>query len=123
MPRRRIPFAGPSGILPLTAPSDSLPRRDMANAELSCTLASRQDAWRERGALQLYDENGFDAYAPCTRMRHSPYREVLCAARVVIQQGSTQTARTPANTWRIPEARSAAPRCGAQYPPALRPFH
>jgi len=62
----------------LTARRDSALWRDMANMELPDTLAFRLDAWREHGALQLYDEEGFDAHswlAIHAGMQHWPRRE------------------------------------------------
>ncbi len=45
----------------LTARRDSALWRDMASMELPDTLAYRLHAWREAGALVLYNEEGFDA--------------------------------------------------------------
>lgn len=78
-------------IIASRARSDSAPWRDMAYVEVPDTAALRPDAWRELGALQLYDEEGFDAFsrlAMHARMQHWPH-----SAEPVLQELSYNEAQ------------------------------
>jgi tryptophan halogenase len=95
----------------LTERRDSALWRDMASMELPETLAFRLQAWREHGALQLYDEEGFDEHswlAIHAGMRHWPrrddpvwqelsYNEARTALRARHQAIAELVARLPAH--------------------------